>query len=179
MKKDNRRTVSRMSPYETALMGISSEYLMARTLGCHFDPRSFKGGDGHRKDLWRGFVTLSVKTRHAHLPSDFLFPPGQEPKGFPDDYGVVGRWTKPYVELDVVGFFDRADWQQNFTTIKATGVPEGRNPYRTGYPAECLRPIEELLFELDMVEDEKIRAIQDKGYLRHFGDWYRSRGDSV
>jgi hypothetical protein len=162
--------------------------MLARELGMLFDPESFVGGDGHSKDLWRGPVTASLKTRHSHLPSDFLFPDGQNPTvkrletgstshhpgEFPDDYGIVGRWTQPYVELEVVGYFSYFDWLKHNEWIEVTGVPPGKNNIRQGYREHNLRPIEELVFEIDMVPDEEISFVQSYGYVRYFGDWFRS-----
>jgi hypothetical protein len=169
-KKDSRLTVSRMTPYTSALMGITGEYLIARTLGMLFNPDSFKGGDGHRRDLWRGEITASVKTRGRHLPADFLFPPGQHPGTFPDDYGVVGRWIIPYRVLDIVGFFDRLDWKMHHTTLTTKGVKPGTSPYRDGYPEQYLRNIDELIVELEMTEDEEVRTVQNHGYFEYFRD---------
>lgn len=187
-KSSTNRTVSKFDPFTTSLQGIASEYLIARELGMLFDPTHFSGrGDGHKKDLWRGEgkhgpVTASLKTRGSHLPSDFLFPPKQTPDEFPDDYGIVGRWlNRDYNALEIVGYFSYFDWIDKHETIVLpnTHLKPGDNGVRIGYRGENLRPIEEMIYDLERVPDAKIRAIQDYGYQRYFGHWYRNGGYPV
>lgn len=178
-KKSERLTVSGKSKYSLALQAIASEYLVARSLGLLFDPSHFRGrGDGHRRDLWRGPVTVSLKTRGPHLPSDFIFPPGQNPGEFPDDYGIVGRWVgprdHPYSRLELVGYFTSFDWEEDKGIINLTNYRTGVTEPRDYYPAGKLRPLDELIYDLEKVTDAKIRAIQDRGYEWYFGHWYRS-----
>lgn len=183
-KRSERKTVSVKSKYEFALMAVVSEYLVAKELGMLFDPSHFRGhGDGHKRDLWRGPVSVSVKTRGSHLPADFIFPPGQHPGEFPDDWGVVGRWMgphwHPYSRLELVGYFSYYDWNEHKTTENMTNYRTGEVAPREMYKEVHLRPIEELIYDLERVPDEAIRAIQDYGYERYFGHWYRSGGYPV
>lgn len=177
-KKSNKKTVSNKSNYEFALMAVVSEYVAARELGMLFDPTHFKGrGDGHKKDLWRGPVTASLKSRGGHLPADFIFPPGQNPGEFPDDYGIVGRWRgpdwHPYRSLELVGYFSSFDWEEHKVIEDMTNYRTGEVAPREMYKESNLRPMEELIYDLERVNDEAIRAIQDYGYERYFGHWYR------
>lgn len=180
-KTSNRLTVSNFSFYTSGLQALTSEYLVARELGLLFDPQHYAGrGDGHKRDLWRGPVTASLKTRGSHLPGDFLFVPGQEPDEFPDDYGIVGRWCgpdwHPYRSLEIIGYFSYFDWVEDheIITLPSRSLKPGDSGVRTGFREGNLRPIEELIYDLERVPDEKIRAIQNYGYKRYFGDWYRS-----
>ncbi len=171
--KRERKISKYMTPYTVCLMGISGEYLIAKTLGMFFDPTTHRGGDGHRRDLWRGDVTVSVKTKSKHLPADFLFVPSQHPGQFPDDYGVVGRWVCPYTVIDIVGFFDALDWRMYHEPIAVRGGPKNESPLRDGYAERHLRDIEELIYEIDMVEDATFSAVQDYGYFECIRDWHR------
>lgn len=182
-KKDYRDKVSYFSPYEVSLISVASEYLVGRALGMLFDPSHYAGGDGHKRDLWRGPVTASLKTRGFTQPSHFIFPPNQDPGEFPDDYGIVGRWvgprSNPYSTLELVGYFSYFDWLDHHEWIEMPWVKPGTTNKRRAYCQEHLRDINELVYDLERVKDETVLAVQKYGFKRCVGDWYRSGGDSV
>lgn len=173
------RRVSRYSEQEITFMGIAGEWAAAKGLGCLFNPFEHRGGDGHKGDLTRGPYTISLKTRAQHLPADFLFPPRQDPCGFPDDYGVVARWLDRYWKLELVGFFTRAEWMIGHRAITVGGTRSGHPEQRNGYPEHLLRPITELKERLDEINDAEVSTAQKQGYLRYFRDRDYRRGGTT
>ena len=145
-------------------MGIAAEILAARELGCWCDPFPYKGGDCHQGDLWKGEVSISLKSRGPFVDPDFLCPPGQVPEHFVDDYGVVARWVKRYSLLRLEGYFNRDDWAQHKTLIH----PSKNNPQlRPGIPHTVLRPIEELKEILDAIPTTTVPSL---AAYRHLAD---------
>jgi len=168
-KKWNTKQVSRYSNLRVVEMGIAGEFAMAKALGCMFDPWLHMGrGDGHRRDLWRGDITLSVKTRHGDLRPDFLYPPKQQPETFHDDYGVVGLWVEPYSVLELVGYLPKEAMNAYVIEIPVSGSKSGRTELRNGIPAYRFRPIDRLVEILEQVTDEEVHTAQTQGYIRYF-----------
>lgn len=151
-----------MSEERITYMGIAGEFAAAKALGCAFDPFPRRGGDGHRRDLWKGGVTISVKTRHAYLDPDFICPPGQIPKQFHDDYGVVGRWIQEYDLLDLEGYFTREDYIEHGAFIAPS--PSAAE-LRYGLDHRFFRPMEELVRILDAIHDETVPTFEAYGQL--------------
>lgn len=172
------RRVSRYSEQEITFMGIAGEWAAAKGLGCLFNPFEFRGGDGHKGDLTRGPITLSLKTRAKHLPADFLFPTHQDPGIFPDDYGVVARWLERYWKLELVGWFSQAMYPTYKESIQVGGTRSGQPEYRNGFPERYLiHDIDRLKARFDEIKDETVSAAQEAGYIRYFRDRdYRGRG---
>jgi hypothetical protein len=176
------KTVARgYSEREVTFMGIAGELLVAKALDMHFNPFNHRGGDGHRRDLWRGPVTVSVKTRGKGLPAHFMFPPHQQPKGFPDDYGVVGVWQRPYTVLDIRGYFSWLDFDRHHEvlTVGKNKMSETHGNNRIGMHERHLRPIQELILEMDMVPDETFPLTEAGGYLGYLRNRQRSTGSGV
>lgn len=179
MFKKSSKRVSNHSDLRVVTMGIAGEMAMAKGLGCMFNPCTHRGGDGHRRDLWRGDVTLSVKTRHKHLPAHFLYPTGQVPKSFHDDYAVIGKWIVPYSTLDIIGYCTKEDMNRYVTTIAVSGTRSGQPELRVGVPFFRFRDIGPLIDRLQEIEDEKVHLAQTQGYERYQWCGNSGRGVSV
>lgn len=163
------KRVSRMSDEEISFMGIAGEFAAAKGLGCLFNPFPHLGGDGHRGDLWKGPVTLSLKTRAKHLPADFLFPTNQDPGTFPDDYGVVGRWLERYWKLELVGWFSKAMYPTYKQSITVGGTRSGTPEVRNGFPHDYLiHDMNRLKERLDAINDPEVLTQQEEGCVRYF-----------
>lgn len=173
MGKTSKR-VSNHGDSRIAEMGIAGEMATAKLLGCLFNPFPHRGGDGHKGDLWRNGTTISVKTRHQHLPAHILFPPNQIPSRWHDDFYVIGLWDQPYRVLDVVGYATRMDMEQHVTQLPVSGTRSGLVEQRTGFPEWRLRPIDSLISYLTEIEDEEVSTAQTQGYVGYLRD--RSRG---
>ena len=177
-KKSKR--VSKMAEDRIVFMGIAGELACAKGLECTFDPLPHRGGDGHTGDLRRGNISIGIKTRHRHLPPDFLFPTGQVPHGFPDDYGVVGRWLENYHTLQIMGWFNKIAFAENATHIIVSGSRSGRIETRWGYPGSFLNTnISTLKEKLNGIEDAEVCALQSQGCQRYFRDRQRRRGGDL
>ena len=176
-KKSKR--VSRYSEHEITFMGIAGEWAAAKGLGCLFNPFEHRGGDGHKGDLTRGDVTLSLKTRARHLPADFLFPTHQDPGTFPDNFGVVARWLDRYWKLQLVGYFSRESYGYLKESIQVGGTRSGKPEQRNGVRECHLSDIQELKERLDEIKDAEVSTAQKQGYLRYFRDRDYSRRSAV
>ena len=168
IKTQNKR-VSFHNDHKILFMGLAGEVAAAKALGCRCDLEAYVGGDRHRGDLIRGPYSIELKTRHRHLPPDFLFPYRQDPIEFPNSFGLVGRWEVDYSVLELVGWFSKEDyplWKGVFTV---PGVREGLPTERTGVAHHHLRPMSGLVRILNEVEAETLYTGQTQGHVGGVG----------
>jgi hypothetical protein len=177
--KTHNKRVSNMSDHRVLFMGLAGELAAAKALGCLCDLTAYVGGDRHVGDLRRGPYTIELKTRHKHLPADFMFPYGQDPIRFPNDFGLLGRWEVDYSVLELIGWFSAEDYTTKKQTIEVSGVREGVPTQRWGMVYGNLRPMSGLVRILNEVEAETLHTPETQGRHRSIGNGSSSGGSGV
>lgn len=175
-KKD--KAISNRSSIRVSYEGILSEILFGDALGLEYNVKPHRGGDGHRKDLWSGDVTIGAKFRN-YEPAGYILMPHQG-KDFNDDIGICALTVEHDIDngMDILGFFTKDDWVKKKTDIwlrpnKKLSQQTGREDdgRRIGIKPADLRDIRYL--------HEEIQTIQESRLIRGLRDWARSGGCQV